>query len=632
MNGGRKVNAPSRLTTFSYRFGCGAAVSFTAVGIAAVGLVAGFTNAIEGSHREEIATFEHILERANTYCSLSLEEVEELLSRFLSPSNDALDELLYNYVMYFSETTPSVLDVYSKLLDDGLKYRNTAFGLPIDNTGNLRVLERAAPIVEYSRPNRPRPELWDGEASDYPGGTLEMDAAFLVLDVVNKIENAAIKNHARTKSFIKFAPDTMQPRLFQDFLDSDTSTAAIEDFTRLSLSGNCQWRFSEIPKSSLYDLIRQLFLAMLDDSPAPHIYQHLDNWHGGYALSFTNPSFRPEGADGEKLAGVAVTYSIVMPFRTALEFIQNVSRVAMLVWFAMVVAVVAATLWITSKPLRKLDIATLDAGSIIRSDRKVSAELGALAKQLHGEKSPVRELQILLSELSFLLEERELWMGKLVHQIKNDLTAMIMGLGNIERNIPDSDPSFRHINNAAHRIRNALRSVATYQWIILGKNQQLEPSVVIDLGSLLETIATEIEDVGGYIRSAVAEKLYVVGHPESIRIALQNLVWNAHLHGGAIEIEAYKDESGQYAEIIIDDNGPGIVDDDIEELHRPYKRGKNHSANIGSAYGNAGLGLSIVRHVIASHDGCEILTNRRSKSGEVIGLRAFVKLPLHIIS
>jgi signal transduction histidine kinase len=72
-------------------------------------------------------------------------------------------------------------------------------------------------------------------------------------------------------------------------------------------------------------------------------------------------------------------------------------------------------------------------------------------------------------------------------------------------------------------------------------------------------------------------------------------------------------------EVAIDDQGPGIPEDRVNDVFRPFVR-LEESRNRDS--GGAGLGLAIVRSVILAHGGSITLENR--KEG---GLRALVRLP-----
>jgi signal transduction histidine kinase len=110
----------------------------------------------------------------------------------------------------------------------------------------------------------------------------------------------------------------------------------------------------------------------------------------------------------------------------------------------------------------------------------------------------------------------------------------------------------------------------------------------------------------------------VVGDPESLRLAVSNLMRNAIKYGvqnGWIWLRTTT-KSGQ-AMLEVCDDGPGVPDDDLERLRRPFQRGRGLQAVSGS-----GLGLALVNAVAEQNGGR--LELARALEG---GLRAAMVLP-----
>jgi two-component system sensor histidine kinase KdpD len=99
---------------------------------------------------------------------------------------------------------------------------------------------------------------------------------------------------------------------------------------------------------------------------------------------------------------------------------------------------------------------------------------------------------------------------------------------------------------------------------------------------------------------------------------LCNLLENAAKYtapGSCIEIAAHSD--GEWVEITVADDGPGLPSGDIDSLFEKFARGQ--SAPSGSDTG-MGLGLSIVRAVIEAHQGTVTAYNR-AEGGACICMR-----------
>nr|WP_233061640.1 ATP-binding protein [Parvularcula mediterranea] len=99
----------------------------------------------------------------------------------------------------------------------------------------------------------------------------------------------------------------------------------------------------------------------------------------------------------------------------------------------------------------------------------------------------------------------------------------------------------------------------------------------------------------------------ITGAPESILRALRNLIDNASRFAGRAELSVRHAPEG--ISFCIDDDGPGLADDDLVRMQEPFTRAEG-SRNRQD--GGAGLGLAIARGVAEAHQGRLVLTNRTS--------------------
>ena len=142
-----------------------------------------------------------------------------------------------------------------------------------------------------------------------------------------------------------------------------------------------------------------------------------------------------------------------------------------------------------------------------------------------------------------------------------------------------------------------------------------EPTAPVDLPALLQEVAESHPPA----RLAASRDMEcrLRARPVALRRCFNNLVENAIRYGASAEI-AIRDLP-DVVEVTIDDTGPGIPEDRVKDVFRPFVRLEN-SRNRES--GGAGLGLAIARSVVLAHGGSISLANR--KEG---GLRATVRLP-----
>ncbi len=105
----------------------------------------------------------------------------------------------------------------------------------------------------------------------------------------------------------------------------------------------------------------------------------------------------------------------------------------------------------------------------------------------------------------------------------------------------------------------------------------------------------------------------------AIKRVVTNMIENAIRYSdGDIEVETALSPDKKYAIVMVNDQGPGIPESELETVFEPFKQGDAARGSEGS-----GLGLAIIKRIIDMHDGKVKLVNRPEG-----GLSAQVFLPL----
>jgi signal transduction histidine kinase len=145
-----------------------------------------------------------------------------------------------------------------------------------------------------------------------------------------------------------------------------------------------------------------------------------------------------------------------------------------------------------------------------------------------------------------------------------------------------------------------------------------EPARPVDLPSLIEAVCDDLADTGSAVSFASLPAARVDGRASELRRALRNLVENAVRYGkrAAVSMTVV----GGVAAIHVDDDGPGIADDKLTHVLKPFVR-LEESRSVET--GGHGLGLTIARAIAERHAGELVLSNRAEG-----GLRATLRLPL----
>jgi signal transduction histidine kinase len=133
-------------------------------------------------------------------------------------------------------------------------------------------------------------------------------------------------------------------------------------------------------------------------------------------------------------------------------------------------------------------------------------------------------------------------------------------------------------------------------------DEQARPT---DLAALLQSLIDDHADLGGNASYQGPERLNFACRPISLKRAINNLIENGLIYGDSVV--ATLTATDDRVSIIIEDNGPGIPDDQLEAVLTPFYR---LEASRNRDTGGTGLGLAVANSIILGHGGELSLSNR----------------------
>jgi signal transduction histidine kinase len=146
-----------------------------------------------------------------------------------------------------------------------------------------------------------------------------------------------------------------------------------------------------------------------------------------------------------------------------------------------------------------------------------------------------------------------------------------------------------------------------------------EPSLPVDLPSVLETICIELADLGRAVTYEGPGKLVYRCQPSALTRAVGNLVDNGLEHGTRVVVKLATLEN-RAVQIDVEDDGPGIPYPLRRRVFEPFF--KVDMARTAGGKEGFGLGLSIARNIVEAHRGQIELLDRVPR-----GLRVRIILP-----
>ena len=138
----------------------------------------------------------------------------------------------------------------------------------------------------------------------------------------------------------------------------------------------------------------------------------------------------------------------------------------------------------------------------------------------------------------------------------------------------------------------------------------------VDLTALVGSLCDDLVELGHDITFLDSPKIGYRCRADALKRAVRNLVENAVRYGERARVSVTTGPNS--IEIMIEDDGPGIPAENMDNVFAPFFRIEN-SRNRET--GGIGLGLSIARNMVRHHGGDITLTNRAG------GLCATISLP-----
>jgi two-component system, OmpR family, osmolarity sensor histidine kinase EnvZ len=147
-----------------------------------------------------------------------------------------------------------------------------------------------------------------------------------------------------------------------------------------------------------------------------------------------------------------------------------------------------------------------------------------------------------------------------------------------------------------------------------------EPSQKQNLVEMLNRIAAQAQRQNFSVRLNIQNNIELEIRLNAFERALTNLVENARKYAHSAVITLQIDQDNEWVLIIVDDDGPGILNEHYEDAFKPFHR---LEVSRNRKTGGIGLGMAIAQDIVLSHGGHISLD--RSPFG---GLRVFIRLPL----
>jgi len=215
-----------------------------------------------------------------------------------------------------------------------------------------------------------------------------------------------------------------------------------------------------------------------------------------------------------------------------------------------------------------------------------------------------RALIDMKERLTSFADQRTAMLAGVSHDLRTPLTRLKLALAMMDEN-EDIRAARADLDDMAMMLD---------EYLAFARGEEGDEPALFDLAQVTRDVAASL---GSGIPITGPSRIIVMGRPLALKRAVTNLVSNALNYATTARVSLI--DGPHWAEVVVDDDGPGIPPERHEEAFRPFSRldearGQNQSGS--------GLGLTLARDTARAHGG-----DIRLMQSPMGGLRAVLRVP-----
>lgn len=241
-------------------------------------------------------------------------------------------------------------------------------------------------------------------------------------------------------------------------------------------------------------------------------------------------------------------------------------------------------------------------------------EVADLARTLEGM---LRELDAAREETESVLVRQRQFVADASHELRTPLTSILANLELLAESLHGDEGEV--VRSAVRTSRRMRRLVADLLFLARADVAPTIPTEPCNIGQVVIEAAAELGPIAERHDITLDTSPFMVlgSHDELLRLTI-NLLENAVRHTPpGTKVRASTAVANGQAELVVEDDGPGVPQDLVPTLFERFVRG------AGDRGGSFGLGLAVVQAIVKSYGGTVTLEDR----DEGTGARFTVRLP-----
>jgi two-component system sensor histidine kinase CpxA len=282
-----------------------------------------------------------------------------------------------------------------------------------------------------------------------------------------------------------------------------------------------------------------------------------------------------------------------------------------------------------TSPITRLRAATQKLAS-----GDLTARAGMPGSRRHDEMAELmRDFDRMAERLENLVTAQGRLLTDISHELRSPLARLNVALELArQRSGPEAGSALDRIDRESNRLNELIQKLLTIARLEAG--DQLSEKLPVHLDHIIHEIARdaafEAQARRCQVEATIVDDCVVLGSPSLLHSAIENVVRNAIRYtqeGSSVQVrleEGIGPKSngahGPEAVVRVTDSGPGVPEDALDKLFRPFYRIDDAR---GRQTGGVGLGLAITDRAVRLHGGTIKAANRPQG-----GLMVEIRLPL----
>jgi two-component system sensor histidine kinase CpxA len=264
----------------------------------------------------------------------------------------------------------------------------------------------------------------------------------------------------------------------------------------------------------------------------------------------------------------------------------------------------------------------------------LTARAGLPGSRRHDEMAELmRDFDRMAERLENLVNAQSRLLTDISHELRSPLARLNVALELArQRSGLEAGSALDRIDRETNRLNQLIQRLLTVARLEAG-GESIE-KIPVRLENIVHEIAKdaafEAQSRGCEVEATIVDDCIVVGSPSLLHSAIENVVRNAIRYtqeGSSVEVRLEQgiglqnDSLGSPQAVVrVTDSGPGVPEDALDKLFRPFYRIDDAR---GRQTGGVGLGLAITDRAVRLHGGSIRVSNRPQG-----GLMVEIRLPL----